>query len=66
VLPLSHDSLPGGVLARVGSHSPHPPSTPPQVALACVGDGFNALLGGVLRACGRQAWGAGLNLFSYW
>ncbi|KAF5825894.1 hypothetical protein DUNSADRAFT_6075, partial [Dunaliella salina] len=22
--------------------------------------------GGVLRACGRQAWGAGLNLFSYW
>jgi len=38
----------------------------PIVALATVGDGFNALLGGVLRACGRQAWGAGLNLFSYW
>ena len=33
---------------------------------ATVGDGFNALLGGVLRACGRQTWGAGLNLFSNW
>jgi len=39
--------------------------TAPVVALTVVADGLNSLLAGVLRGCGRQSWGACLNLISY-
>ncbi|GLI70070.1 hypothetical protein VaNZ11_014842 [Volvox africanus] len=38
----------------------------PALAASAVGDGLVAVLGGVLRGCGRQAWGAVLNLVGYW
>ncbi|GIL44098.1 hypothetical protein Vafri_1641 [Volvox africanus] len=38
----------------------------PAVAASAVGDGLVAVLGGVLRGCGRQTWGAVLNLVGYW
>ncbi|GIL87424.1 hypothetical protein Vretifemale_15535 [Volvox reticuliferus] len=38
----------------------------PVLAASAVGDGFVAVLGGVLRGCGRQTWGAVLNLVGYW
>ncbi len=36
------------------------------VGMCVMGDGINAVLGGVLRGCGRQAWGAALTLIGYW
>lgn len=41
---------------------PSPPHPPPYI----IGDGANAVLQGVLRAAGRQALGAVLNLSGYW
>uniref|UniRef100_A0A7S0S1K1 Protein DETOXIFICATION n=1 Tax=Chlamydomonas leiostraca TaxID=1034604 RepID=A0A7S0S1K1_9CHLO len=38
----------------------------PIVACNTLADGMNVVLNGVLRACGRQALGARLQLFSYW
>ncbi len=38
----------------------------PVVVVCICADGVNSLLSGVLRGCGRQAWGAGLNLVGYW
>ncbi|GFH30761.1 multidrug and toxic compound extrusion protein, partial [Haematococcus lacustris] len=38
----------------------------PILALNIVFDGVNVVLNGVLRACGRQALGARLQLCSYW
>lgn len=38
----------------------------PVVAVTVVADGTNALMSGTLRACGRQSWGAALNLIGYW
>jgi len=38
----------------------------PAVATALVGDGMVAVLSSVLRACGRQALGALMNVIGYW
>ncbi|PSC75850.1 MATE efflux family [Micractinium conductrix] len=38
----------------------------PIMSASMFGDGMNATIGGVLRAAGRQALGAALNLGSYW
>lgn len=36
------------------------------VACAILGDGINCTLNGMLRGCGRQTLGAGLNVTSFW
>ncbi|KAG2444219.1 hypothetical protein HYH02_009157 [Chlamydomonas schloesseri] len=38
----------------------------PITALNTIGDGMNCVLNGILRACGRQALGARLQLMTYW
>lgn len=38
----------------------------PIVALSVVGDGINSILSSTLRAAGRQAIGAALNVVGYW
>lgn len=38
----------------------------PIVAYMMIGDGMNACMSGVVRGCGQQAKGAGVNVVTYW